>query len=44
MKKKKKSKNDIFKIKKVKEEDFLIALENISKKLIYKFKFGYHEI
>jgi hypothetical protein len=37
-------KNDIFKRKKVKEEDFLQALENISKKLIYKFKFGYHEI
>jgi len=40
----KKKKNDIFKSKKIKEEDFLIALENISKKLIYKFKFGYHEI
>lgn len=37
-------KNDIFKRKKVKEEDFLQALDNISKKLIYKFKFGYHEI
>jgi hypothetical protein len=36
--------NDIFKRKKIKEEDFLQALENISKKLIYKFKFGYHEI
>lgn len=40
----KKTKNDIFKRKKVKEEDFLKALDNISKKLIYKFKFGYHEI
>lgn len=40
----KKSKNDIFKRKKVKEEDFLKALDIISKKLIYKFKFGYHEI
>jgi hypothetical protein len=37
-------KNDIFKRKKIKEQDFLQALENISKKLIYKFKFGYHEI
>lgn len=37
-------KNDIFKRKKIKEEDFLQAVENISKKLIYKFKFGYHEI
>lgn len=37
-------KSDIFKRKKIKEEDFLQALENISKKLIYKFKFGYHEI
>lgn len=39
-----KKKNDIFKRKKIKEEDFLQALDNISKKLIYKFKFGYHEI
>lgn len=37
-------KSDIFKRKKIKEEDFLQALDNISKKLIYKFKFGYHEI
>lgn len=37
-------KNNIFKRKKVKEEDFLQVLETISKKLIYKFKFGYHEI
>ena len=37
-------KSDIFKRKKVKEEDFLNALDIISKKLIYKFKFGYHEI
>lgn len=37
-------KNNIFKRKKVKEEDFLQVLEIISKKLIYKFKFGYHEI
>lgn len=40
----KKKKNDIFKSKNIKEEDFLQALENISKKLIYKFKFGYHDI
>jgi hypothetical protein len=39
-----KQKNDIFTRKKVKESDFLAALETISKKLIYKFKFGYHEI
>jgi len=37
-------KTNIFKRKKIKEEDFLQALDNISKKLIYKFKFGYHEI
>jgi len=40
----KKKKNDIFKRKKIKETDFITALDNISKKLIYKFKFGYHEI
>lgn len=40
----KKKKNDIFTRKKINEADFLQALENISKKLIYKFKFGYHEI
>jgi DNA-directed RNA polymerase specialized sigma subunit len=39
-----KKKNDIFTRKKVKESDFLAALDTISKKLIYKFKFGYHEI
>jgi len=37
-------KNNIFKRKKIEEEDFLKALDTISKKLIYKFKFGYHEI
>lgn len=37
-------KNDIFKRKKIKENDFLQALDHISKKLVYKFKFGYHEI
>jgi hypothetical protein len=41
---KKKKKTDIFKRKKIKEEDFLKVLDDISKKLIYKFKFGYHEI
>jgi hypothetical protein len=39
-----KKKNDIFKRKKITEQDFLQALDTISKKLIYKFKFGYHEI
>ena len=38
-----KKKSDIFKRKKIKEEDFLKALDIISKKLIYKFKFGYHD-
>ena len=28
----------------VTEQDFLTVLENISKRLIYKFKFGYHDI
>jgi hypothetical protein len=37
-------KNDIFTRKKITEKDFLEAVDNISKKLIYKFKFGYHEI
>lgn len=41
---KKKTKNNIFKRKKIKEEDFIKVLDIISKKLIYKFKFGYHEI
>lgn len=39
-----KKKNNIFKRKNIKEEDFLKALDTISKKLIYKFKFGYHEV
>lgn len=30
--------------KKVSEEDFLKVLDNISKRLVYKFKFGYHDI
>ena len=29
---------------KVSEEEFLKVLEKISKKLVYKFKFGYHDI
>lgn len=37
-------KKTIFQRKKVNESDFLAALETISKRLIYKFKFGYHEI
>ncbi len=43
-KKKKQNNKNIFKQKKITEEDFLIALDNISKKLIYKFKFGYHDL
>ncbi len=43
-KKKKPNNKNIFKQKKITEEDFLIALDNISKKLIYKFKFGYHDL
>lgn len=30
--------------KKVNEEDFLIALDNVTKKLVYKFRFGYHDV
>lgn len=30
--------------KEVTEEEFLQVLENISKRLVYKFKFGYHDI
>jgi DNA-directed RNA polymerase specialized sigma subunit len=41
---KKKNKNNIFKEKNITEEEFLDAVDKISKKLIYKFKFGYHEI
>jgi len=33
----------IFEKKKITEAEFVKALDNISKKLIYKFKFGYHE-
>lgn len=40
----KEKKSDIFKRKKITEDQFLKALDIISKKLIYKFKFGYHEI
>lgn len=41
---KKKKQKTIFERKKLKESDFVAALDNISKRLIYKFKFGYHEI
>lgn len=41
--KKKKKKKKITK-KKVSEEELLIVIDNISKKLAYKFKFGYHDI
>jgi DNA-directed RNA polymerase specialized sigma subunit len=41
---KKTKSNNIFKQKNITEEQFLQAVENISKKLIYKFKFGYHEL
>lgn len=41
---KKKKKNDIFSRKKITEDQFLKALDIVSKKLIYKFKFGYHEV
>lgn len=45
MQKKKNQKNkSIFEKKKITEEDFVKALDSISKKLIYKFKFGYHEV
>lgn len=30
--------------KKVTEEEFLKVLDNISKRLVYKFRFGYHDI
>ncbi len=33
----------IFEKKNITEAEFIQALDNISKKLIYKFKFGYHE-
>ena len=36
--------NNIFKRKKIKEQDFIDAVDKITKKLIYKFKFGYHEL
>ena len=44
MTKKKKKINKISTNNKVSEEDFLIVLENISKRLVHKFKFGYHDI
>lgn len=39
MTKKKKNQNNS-----VSEEEFLRVLDNISKRLVYKFKFGYHDI
>lgn len=41
---KKKKKNNIFLEKNITEEQFLETVDHISKKLIYKFKFGYHDI
>lgn len=43
-KKKKTNKKDIFARKNITEDEFIKVLDIISKKLIYKFKFGYHEI
>lgn len=40
----KKTTNPIPKNKTVSEEDFLKTLDIITKKLVYKFKFGYHDI
>lgn len=40
MKKKKKTKP---KTKHISDEEFMLVLDKITKKLIYKFKFGYHE-
>lgn len=39
-----KKNNNIFKEKNITEDQFIQAVNNISKKLIYKFKFGYHDI
>lgn len=41
---KKKTPKTIFEIKNISEEEFLIAIDNVTKKLVYKFKFGYHSI
>ena len=38
-----KQKNNIYEQYGVTEEDFLIVLDNISRRLAYKFKFGYHD-
>lgn len=40
----KKKKNQIIPNNTVSEEDFLKTLDIITKKLVYKFKFGYHDI
>lgn len=44
MKKKKKTQKQNDYLNGVSESDFLKVLDNISKRLIYKFKFGYHDI
>lgn len=38
----KKPKKTIFETKNISEEDFISAVNKVAKKLIYKFKFGYH--
>jgi DNA-directed RNA polymerase specialized sigma24 family protein len=43
-KKKIKKKNKISTNKKVTEQEFLEVLDNISKRLVHKFRFGYHDI
>lgn len=43
-KKKTTKKNKISTNKKVSEEEFLQVLDNISKRLVHKFRFGYHDI
>jgi hypothetical protein len=42
--KKKKKKKTISKKHKIDENELLTVIDNISKKLAYKFKFGYHDI
>lgn len=42
--KKAKKPTNIFDQKNISQQDFITALDNISKKLVYKFKFGYHSI
>jgi DNA-directed RNA polymerase specialized sigma24 family protein len=40
----KKKKRTIKKKKKIEDEDLIQVIDNISKKLAYKFKFGYHSV